>query len=90
MEMEKASYLGTGWYKRMFDVPSDWKGKTIWLCFGATHPVAEIWIDGVFVSKHAASVLEHTHDITDKVTPGEEHELTLRISEYPDASEQPD
>lgn len=88
VEMERASYHGTGWYRRTFSVPDEWDGKHIWLVMGGTHPVSTIWIDGHEVGTHVGSTLEYRFNVTPYVRPGGRHNLTVRISEYPGEEEQ--
>ena len=83
VEMEKVSYRGTGWYRRVFNLPENWRAKQVWLNMGGAHPVCEIWIDGKFVHKHLGSQLQYRLNITGCVRPGGGHVLTIRISEYP-------
>lgn len=78
----KAEYNGTGWYYREFEMPADWDGRQIWLCFDGVHPSAKIWIDGKIVGEHRKGPLEPCRTlITDLVKPGTKHSLVVRVSE---------
>ena len=42
------NYDGAGWYSLRLDVPAKWKGKKIWLLFGAVDESAWIYLNGKF------------------------------------------
>ena len=42
----RATYKGTGWYARSFDVADEWRGRRVWLNFGGAHPSAEVRLNG--------------------------------------------
>jgi beta-galactosidase len=46
---------GTGWYRKHFGLPAGWSGDggVTWLHFEGVFHVAEVWINGKFVQRHA-------------------------------------
>ena len=40
------NYNGTGWYAQSFKIPAAWKGKKIYLHFGAVDESAKLWVNG--------------------------------------------
>ncbi len=50
--VERPDYKGVAWYRRSFELPSGWKGKAIFLCFGALDWKAKVWLNGKFVGEH--------------------------------------
>ncbi|MDD5597245.1 MAG: glycoside hydrolase family 2 TIM barrel-domain containing protein [Victivallaceae bacterium] len=81
LQFEKTSYLGTGWYRRTFTVPSAWKGRRILLRFGGINPKAEFWLDGQFIGEHHKVALECILDLTEYIRFDMEQTIVLRISE---------
>jgi beta-mannosidase len=67
------------WYRRKFQVPSDYAGKRIRLQFEATDYYADTWIDGRFVGRHEGYIDPYEFDITHLVKAGAEHELEVRV-----------
>ncbi|MBA3973245.1 MAG: hypothetical protein C0504_03380 [Candidatus Solibacter sp.] len=67
------------WYKTTLRVPSSMKGKNLRLEFGATDYFAEIFIDGRRIARHEGYIDPHSHDVSEYVKAGSDHELKLRI-----------
>ena len=45
---------GTGWYRKHFGLPESWgNGGATWLHFEGAFHVAEVWVNGRFVQRHA-------------------------------------
>jgi len=77
----RATYKGTGWYARKLSVPEAWKGKRIWLNFGAAYPSAEIWLNGKKLGSHGEPFVPFGFEITPLVSFERENFLAVRISE---------
>ena len=51
----RATYRGTGWYCRRFQIPAEWRntpGLGLWIAFGGVHPSAEVWVNGGKIGNH--------------------------------------
>jgi beta-galactosidase/beta-glucuronidase len=58
------------WYKRTFNIPSNWKGKSILLHFGAVDWKTEVFINDVKVGTHVGGYAPFNFDITPFLTSG--------------------
>lgn len=62
------NYVGS--YRREIEVPSDWKGKDIFVHFGSVTSNIYLWINGRYVGYSEDSKLEAEFNITNFVKPG--------------------
>lgn len=67
------------WYQRKLDIPSEWTGKKILLNFGGVDYIAEIYLDGEFVSRHNGGSSSFSVDLSGKAHPGKSHNLVIRV-----------
>lgn len=88
-------YIGTGWYRKDFDVPADWSEKFITLEFDGVFQRTDIYVNGVKVPRNKVYGYENftdlsapTHeggynyfsvDITDFVKPGQTNLLAVKV-----------
>jgi len=59
-------YRGVAWYRRTFDVPSEWQNSAVRIEFEAVFHTATIWVNGELAGEHVrkgytAFVLDITH-----------------------------
>jgi beta-galactosidase/beta-glucuronidase len=47
----------SGWYRKHFTLPEDWKGGATWLHFDGIFQVCDIFLNGHFVTRHTAGYL---------------------------------
>ncbi|NLM97040.1 MAG: glycoside hydrolase family 2 [Halanaerobiaceae bacterium] len=52
------------WYKRKFQIPPSWKGKRIFLNFGAVDYYTRVWINGKYIGSHKGGYLPFKFDIS--------------------------
>ena len=78
----QATYRGTGWYAKTFEVPEDWDGSRLWLHFGGVHPSAEVWLDGVRLGENDLPFVPFGFEVTDLVHAGCPHLLAVRVYEH--------
>lgn len=71
----------TGWYRRAFDVPSDWEGREIFLHFESCDSACKVWVNGEEVGYSEDSKLPHEFNVTVFVRPGA-NELAVMIPRY--------
>lgn len=76
------------WYKRLFEVPDDWKGQNVLLHFGAVDWRAEVFINDVKVGLHEGGYAPFYFDITPYLEPGEQ-DLKVKVWDPTDEGPQP-
>ena len=59
-----------GSYRRVIEIPEEWKGKDIFAHFGSVTSNIYLWVNGEFVGYSEDSKLEAEFDITQYVKPG--------------------
>jgi beta-galactosidase/beta-glucuronidase len=64
------SYHRVVWYRRAFDVPSDWNGRRLVLHFGAVDYRATVWVNDVLVARHEGGHTPFSADMTAALRPG--------------------
>jgi beta-galactosidase len=76
-ENDYANFVGTGYYRKEFKVPSNWDGSVIRLCFDAVYHTAEVWINGQYLGKHVGGYTPFEFDITKVIKPGKINTIAL-------------
>jgi beta-galactosidase len=72
-------WQGTCWYRLPLRVDADAAGKKAFLEFEAAMNVADVWLDGTPVGRHLGGWLPFVLDVTDRVRPGRESVLAVRL-----------
>lgn len=72
-----------GWYRRSFDLPSAWAGRTIILRFGAANYLADVWLNGVWLGYHEGGSTPFAFDATAAARPGANNVLAARVDNPP-------
>ena len=75
------SYLQTSAnYQRTLFVPSDWKGKRLFLRFHGVQSIADLFINGRHIGDHYGGYTSFAFEITDKVSYGYNNTLLVAVS----------
>ena len=64
-------YVGYGWYRKHFTVPSSWSGKRVFLEFQAAFDQAQIYLNGKQVGQHIGGYNGFSIDISSAMTTGD-------------------
>ena len=64
-------FINAVWYRRTFNVPQDWKGKRLFLHFGAVDYECHAWVNGKAVGTHVGGSVSFEFEITAAARPGE-------------------
>ncbi len=75
----------TGFYRRTFDLPSDWAGKRVFIHFDGVYSCAAVWVNGKFVGYGQGANNDAEYDITTAVRPGK-NQLAVRVYRWCDGS----
>ncbi|GHC57444.1 discoidin domain-containing protein [Roseibacillus persicicus] len=77
---QRHPHIGPAWYQREVSIPADWAGKDYQLTLERVLWESRVWIDGKQVGDPQLSLsVPHRYDLSKHLTPGQTHELTLRI-----------
>lgn len=74
------------WYRKVFRVPSDWRGQRILLHFGAVDQIATVWVNDQQVAHHEGGFTEFSADITDALRGVGAQEITVRVQDRNEAN----
>lgn len=80
----KNNHVGS--YRRVINVPADWKGKDIIAHFGSVTSNIYLWVNGKFVGYSEDSKLEAEFDLTKYLKPGEENLIAFQTFRWCDGS----
>ncbi len=68
------------WYlRRRFNVPTEWSGRQVRLRFDGIDYLAAVWLDGEFLGNHEGMFGGPTFGVSDRLTPGKDHEILVRL-----------
>jgi len=74
-----------GVYNRTVSVPSDWNGQEIFVHFEGVKQAYFVWVDDNYVGFQQGPMTPGEFDITEYVTAGADHELTVQVYRWSDA-----
>lgn len=77
------SVINGGWYRRTFDVPLDWAGKTATLKLGAVNYVADLWLNGHYLGYHEGGSTPFAFDVSRWLHVGARNTLAVRVDNPP-------
>jgi beta-galactosidase len=78
---ESAEYTGRAWYRRLFDVPANWKTQTVLIEFEAVYHSATVWINGIQVGQHLRKgYTAFRFDITPLLRFGAANFITVKVN----------
>lgn len=75
-------YIGTGWYRKEFDVPADWSERFITLDFEGVFQRADIYINGIKVPKNKVYGYESATDPSLPTHEGGYSPFSVNITDY--------
>ncbi|MDO5566310.1 MAG: hypothetical protein Q4G59_06600, partial [Planctomycetia bacterium] len=79
-DMLKHQFIGKGWYKRTFTIPSAWQGQKINVVLGGISRYAKIWINGQSAGPEAIGcIAPHEREITKLVRFDAENDITICV-----------
>jgi|WetSurMetagenome_2_1015567.scaffolds.fasta_scaffold05679_5 beta-galactosidase len=70
---------GTGWYRKAFSIPSSQSGKCFRILFEGVYMNAEVYLNGIRLGEHPYGYTSFWYDITDKMKPGSENMLAVKV-----------
>lgn len=70
---------GIAWYRKTFDIPSDYEDKRIYLCFDGVYRNSDVYLNEYFVGNHVGGYDSFYYDITDFINIGGENKLAVRV-----------
>jgi hypothetical protein len=74
--------LNIGWYARRFSVGKDagWKGKNVFIIFGACDFHTKVWVNGKFAGEHKGGYVPFEFDIS-SLLKGGSNQLVVRVED---------
>lgn len=76
----------TGTYQRSFRVPAEWTDRELFIHFAGVKQAYFVWIDDQYVGFQQGSMTPGEFDITEYVSPGSEHDLTVQVYRFSDGA----
>jgi hypothetical protein len=78
-ELIEQDYEGVAFYRRKFQVPASWAGKTIRLQFDAVNYLAEVWLNDEVVGFHEGGFTPFEFRVDNLLKAGRDNTLILRV-----------
>ena len=73
-------FRGDGWYHRSLTVAEDLSGRRLYLHFNGANLVTDVYLDEYHIGQHRGGYAAFRFDITDAVTPGMAHVLSVKVN----------
>ena len=70
---------GFGWYRKTFDIPRSYLGKTITIQFDGVYCNSDIWVNGKYVGKHHYGFTSFYYDLTPYINVGNKNVIAVRV-----------
>ena len=78
---------GYAWYRKRVRIPADWKGKEVWIKFGAVNDAYELFVNGESVSFFGDANISFAGKpsftkISDKLKYGESNLIAVKVNDW--------
>ncbi len=73
---------GTGWYRRVIDVPAEWLDGVVGVRFEGVYMNSQVWLNGAPVGGRPYGFMTFSCDLTGKLQPGR-NVLAVRVDNTP-------
>ena len=73
-------FAGDVWYEKEIFVPGEWKGKQIFLRFGAATHRAAVYVNGKKITEHEGGFLPFLADVTDFVDYQTKNKVVVKVN----------
>jgi len=70
---------GTGWYRKTFAVPQDWKGKNVSVYFEGVYMNSEVFINGKSLGVYPYGYSSFSYDLSPYLDFGKENVIAVRV-----------
>lgn len=74
------------WYRKVFKLPADWRGRHVLLHFGAVDQIATVWVNGQQVAHHAGGYTEFSADISKALRGSGSQVITVQVQDRNEAN----
>jgi len=72
-------YQGPGWYRKEFNAPPDWRGRRVFLRFGAASLAADVYLNGSKLGTHEGGFAAFCFEITRYLHQNARNALAVRV-----------
>jgi len=76
---------GFGWYRKTFDIPQAYKGKTITIQFDGVYCNSEVWVNGKYVGKHFYGYTSFYYNLSPYIEVGKKNVIAVRVDHMKNA-----
>ena len=73
-------YRGVGWYRRHYTVPATFAGKMLFLQFAGVNQVAEVWVNGTYLGRHAGGYSRFRFGATSALKVGQDNVIAVKVT----------
>lgn len=73
-------YRGDSWYQKEINIPTSYKGKSLYLQLAAANKEAEVFINGESIFTHIGGYTAFTVEITNEVKYGKTNHIAVRVN----------
>jgi beta-galactosidase len=70
---------GTGWYRKTFKVPDEWKNKNVSIYFEGVYMNSEVFINGKSLGKYPYGYSSFSYDLTPYLDFDKENSIAVRV-----------
>lgn len=70
---------GIGWYRKIFTVPENQKGKKVFIYFNGVYNNSEVWINGNYLGKRPNGYISFQYDLTPWIRFGSENLIAVKV-----------
>jgi len=78
---------GNAWYRKPVDIPANWKGKDVWIKFGAVNDAYELFVNGKHISTFGEANITFADKpsfskLTDNIKYGEANLIAIKVNDW--------
>ena len=72
--------MGTGYYRKVFNVPAEWKGRRVVVCFGGIMLTGDVYLNGERIGGTNYGYVDFEIDLTNRLKYGADNVMTVKAS----------
>ncbi len=76
---EAEKKFNVGWYRKEFEYDPAWDGKRVFIEFEGIFRDSIVWVNGVYLDRHASGYTSFSLELTDHLFPGEINSVAVRV-----------